>query len=137
LTADYLNWYLQRQQGSLTVLVRITETGKVAGIINCHPQAVDSRDSLVEGAIVKLICIQKPLRGKRLTPVLINELKRLLLIRKVKHAFFFSRELVSKPVTQFTLYSRPLMKEGQLKVIDEDLVQCVGNCRKMKQKDVP
>jgi hypothetical protein len=40
-------------------------------------------------------------------------------------------------VTQFTSYSRPLMKEGENKVIDEDLVQVVGNCRKMKSKDIP
>ena len=59
LTADYLDWFLQRQKDTLTLLVRIQSSGKVAGIISCNPSVVNARDTLVKGVDVKMLCVHK------------------------------------------------------------------------------
>jgi hypothetical protein len=37
---------------------------------------------------------------------MIKEFKRQVLMRGIQHAFFFSSELVAKPVTQFSHYHK-------------------------------
>lgn len=76
LTADYLDWFLQRQEKSLCLVVRIQKTGKVAALLASNPMALNARDSLIEGVHVRLLCVHKSLRGKRMAVVVIKEFKR-------------------------------------------------------------
>lgn len=52
LTADYLDWFLQRKELSMSLLIRIKQTGKLAGMISANPLTVNARDSLIDGVQV-------------------------------------------------------------------------------------
>jgi len=60
---------------------------------------------------------------------MIEEMKRHLLTRGIQQGFFFSKELISKPISQFTVWKKDLVAEGPNRVIDADLVEIIGDLR--------
>lgn len=68
---------------------------------------------------------------------MIEEMKRHLLKRGIQQGFFFSKEMISKPVSHFTIWQKELVAEGPGRVMDGDLVDIIGDLRPMQNKDIP
>jgi hypothetical protein len=69
---------------------------------------VNSRDTIIEALETKFLCVLPKLQKKRLTPVLIKELKRRAALNGVKVGIFVSKLIIGKPVNSSVFYSRPL-----------------------------
>jgi glycylpeptide N-tetradecanoyltransferase len=64
--------------------VRTSQSKKLVGFIAGIPMKINIRDSLVDLLEIKFLCVLPKLQNKRLTPVLISELKRRASLNGIK-----------------------------------------------------
>lgn len=106
---DTLKWLL-RETPRWLVGVNLKDTKKLVGFITGIAINLRVNGQDLKTAEINLLCVHKKLRDKRLTPVLVTEVKRLIRIHSepIRCAIYTIPIDVSLPITEYTYYHRML-----------------------------
>ncbi|XP_072312164.1 glycylpeptide N-tetradecanoyltransferase 2-like [Eucyclogobius newberryi] len=109
-TEDYLKWALQCPQWrpQWHCGVRVNTNKKLVGFIAAAPAHVKVYDKEVKMVQVRLLCVHKKLRLKRMTPVLIRELTRRVTQEGIVQAIYTTDIVLPTPLSTCKYWHRPL-----------------------------
>jgi glycylpeptide N-tetradecanoyltransferase len=85
-----------------------TKTRKLLAFIAAIPVELRVRDKILKSSEVNFICVHKGLRGKRLAPVLIKEITRLINRQDIWQAIYTAGVVLPKPVSTCRYYHRAI-----------------------------
>lgn len=88
--------------------VRATQSRKLVAFISGIPCRLRVRDNEFDSSEVNFICVHKKLRGKRLAPVLIKEVTRLINLEQVWQAIYTAGVVLPKPVSTCRYFHRAI-----------------------------
>ncbi len=88
--------------------VRATQSRKLVAFIGAIPVDFRVRDKVLHGSEVNFLVVHKKLRAKRLTPVLIKEITRVINLKEIWHAIYTAGVVLPKPVSTCRYYHRTL-----------------------------
>eukprot|EP01133_Synstelium_polycarpum_P006740 gene6740-7834_t len=108
----FLKWALQPPNylKEWHIGVRVKESKKMVGFISAIPaqMSVDQEEKTVKMVEINFLCVHKKLREKRLAPVLIKEITRLVNLQNIWQAAFTAGIVLPKPVASCRYYHRSL-----------------------------
>lgn len=112
-TTEYVQWLLCRPNHDtfdpeLCVGVRVKQTNALVGFISANITNYNIRRDIVKIAQVNFLCVHDKLRNKRLTPLLIKELRRRLYHKNCYQALYNNECYLPKPFTKIECYNRAL-----------------------------
>ena len=136
--------------------IRVCTSGKLFGFISAIPVKTQIKDKEVKMAEVNYLCVHKKLRAKRLAPVLIKELTRIINTSGTFQAIYTAGIVVPRPATTATYWHRTLNPKKLVEVgfsslpagvpmakyvkshnvEKENELNLLGNVRPMEEKDV-
>ncbi|XP_077595097.1 glycylpeptide N-tetradecanoyltransferase 2-like isoform X2 [Stigmatopora nigra] len=107
---DYLRWVLQPPdwRAQWHCGVRVDSSKKLVGFIAAVPGDVCVYHMEKRMVQIKLLCVHKKLRLKRMTPVLIRELARRVRRQGVAQAVYTAPVVLPTPISSSRLWHRPL-----------------------------
>ncbi|XP_053722138.1 glycylpeptide N-tetradecanoyltransferase 1-like [Synchiropus splendidus] len=107
---EYLQWALQPPNwlAQWHCGVRVASNKKLVGFIAAVPADVRIYDTEKKMAQVKLLCVHKRLRLKRMTPVLIRELTRRVALQSLAQAVYTAGTVHPTPISTCSYWQRPL-----------------------------
>lgn len=129
---DFLRWALTPPNylPELHIGVRVRKTNKLCAFISAIPVHVRVYNQSYPMAEVNFLCIHKKLRGARLTPLLIKEIKRRANLSGISKALYTSGSILSeKPISQCQYFHRFL---NVRKLIDVGFTDIPHNSTIMK-----
>ncbi|KAL8393194.1 hypothetical protein RB595_003118 [Gaeumannomyces hyphopodioides] len=88
--------------------VRATQSRKLVAFISAIPLHLRVRGNVLDCSEVNFICVHKKLRSKRLAPVLIKEVTRLINLEGIWQAIYTAGVVLPKPVSTCRYYHRAL-----------------------------
>ncbi|ORY52933.1 N-myristoyl transferase [Rhizoclosmatium globosum] len=107
---EFLKWAIQppgwKKEWHLGV--RVKQSQKLVAFISAIPGDLQVRDSIQRIVEINFLCIHKKLRSKRLAPVLIKEITRLVNLTGIFQAAYTAGKVIPKPVSQCRYYHRSL-----------------------------
>lgn len=86
--------------------VRLENTGKIVATIAATPEQILIRGKKVDIVFVNFLCVEKSLRSKRLSPVLIKEITRLANLRGIFQALHTGAIVLPTSLCAATYYHR-------------------------------
>ncbi|XP_074519739.1 glycylpeptide N-tetradecanoyltransferase 2-like [Halichoeres trimaculatus] len=109
-TPDYLQWTLQppNWQAQWYCGVRVNSNNKLVGFIAAVPAGVRIHETEKPMVQVKLLCVHKKLRLKRMTPVLIRELTRRVNQQGIYQAVYTAGTVLPTPLSSCRYWHRTL-----------------------------
>ncbi|CAJ1081057.1 glycylpeptide N-tetradecanoyltransferase 2-like isoform X1 [Xyrichtys novacula] len=107
---DYLQWALQPPNWLIqwNCGVRVNTNNKLVGFIAAVPAGVRIYETEKPMVHVKLLCVHKKLRLKRMTPVLIRELTRRVNQQGIYQAVYTTGLVLPTPLSSCRFWHRPL-----------------------------
>ncbi|XP_034564113.1 glycylpeptide N-tetradecanoyltransferase 2-like isoform X2 [Notolabrus celidotus] len=107
---DYLKWALQPPNWLVqwNCGVRVNSNNKLVGFIAAVPAEVRIYEMEKRIVQVKLLCVHKKLRLKRMTPVLIRELTRRVNQQEIYQAVYTAGIVLPTPLSSCRFWHRPL-----------------------------
>ncbi|KAK0649035.1 acyl-CoA N-acyltransferase [Cercophora newfieldiana] len=81
---------------------------KLCAFISAIPVEIRVRDQVMHSSEVNFLCIHKKLRGKRLAPVLIQEITRVINLEGIWQAIYTGGVVLPRPVSTCRYYHRAL-----------------------------
>lgn len=108
--SSFLNWALKSPgwKKEWHVGVRASKSQKLVAFISAVPCKLQVRENLVDSAEVNFLVVHKKLRGKRLAPVMIEEITRQCYLQGVFQACYTAGTVIPKPVSSCRYYHRSL-----------------------------
>ncbi|KAJ3060360.1 Glycylpeptide N-tetradecanoyltransferase 2 [Podochytrium sp. JEL0797] len=107
---EFLKWAIQppgwKQQWHLGV--RVKQSRKLVAFISAIPGSLQIRDALTKIVEINFLCIHKKLRSKRLAPLLIREITRLVNLEGIFQAAYTAGKVIPTPVAQCRYWHRSL-----------------------------
>ena len=88
--------------------VRTSQSRKLVAFISAIPCTLRVRESVIKASEVNFICVHKKLRGKRLAPVLIKEITRLVNLDEVWQAIYTAGVVLPRPISTARYFHRAL-----------------------------
>lgn len=88
--------------------VRASASRKLVAFIGAVPSTIRVRNKTLKASEVNFICVHKKLRGKRLAPVLIKEVTRLINLENIWQAIYTAGVVLPTPVSTCRYFHRPL-----------------------------
>ncbi|KAJ2894645.1 Glycylpeptide N-tetradecanoyltransferase [Zalerion maritima] len=88
--------------------VRASHSRKLVAFISGIPTSLRVWDKVLNSSEVNFICVHKKLRGKRLAPVLIKEVTRLINLEQVWQAIYTAGVVLPKPVSTCRYFHRAI-----------------------------
>jgi glycylpeptide N-tetradecanoyltransferase len=108
-SSDFLKWVFSRPTANPICLgIRATTNGMLAGLITSTSAKNQVFQKQLHVAEIDFLCVHSSLRQKRLTPILIKEITRLLKEQNIKYAMYSAVNYLPKPFTTLKYYHRPL-----------------------------
>lgn len=81
---------------------------KLCAFISAIPVEIRVRDKVMHSSEVNFLCVHKKLRGKRLAPVLIQEITRVINLEGIWQAIYTGGVVLPRPVSTCRYYHRAL-----------------------------
>ncbi|XP_035469596.2 glycylpeptide N-tetradecanoyltransferase 2 isoform X1 [Scophthalmus maximus] len=136
---EYLQWALQppNWQAHWHCGVRVDTNNKLVGFIAAVPADVCAYETQQRMAQVKLLCVHKKLRLKRMTPVLIRELTRRVSRQGVRQAVYAAGVVLPTPLSSCRYWHRPLNPRKLMEVNYPGLRQNMNLQRALKFNRLP
>ncbi|KAF0025425.1 hypothetical protein F2P81_022306 [Scophthalmus maximus] len=136
---EYLQWALQppNWQAQWHCAVRVDTNNKLVGFIAAVPADVCAYETQQRMAQVKLLCVHKKLRLKRMTPVLIRELTRRVSRQGVRQAVYAAGVVLPTPLSSCRYWHRPLNPRKLMEVNYPGLRQNMNLQRALKFNRLP
>ncbi|KAI9332510.1 glycylpeptide N-tetradecanoyltransferase 1-like protein [Obelidium mucronatum] len=107
---EFLKWAIQppgwKKQWHLGV--RVKQSKKLVAFISAIPGDLMIHDIVQKIVEINFLCIHKKLRSKRLAPVLIKEITRLVNLEGIFQAAYTAGKVIPKPVSQCRYWHRSL-----------------------------
>lgn len=88
--------------------VRATQSRKLVAFISAIPINIRVRDKILQASEVNFLVVHKKLRSKRLAPVLIKEITRLINLTETWQAIYTAGIVLPKPVSTSRYFHRTL-----------------------------
>lgn len=106
----FLKWILTLPNGAKDWMigVRVRKNKLLVGLITAIPSKISIEGKIIRMAVPGFLCVHTKLRGKRLTPVLIKELKRRVATNKIYQAAYTIPKLLPTPISQSSYWFRVL-----------------------------
>ncbi|KAI9354523.1 Myristoyl-CoA:protein N-myristoyltransferase, N-terminal domain-containing protein [Zopfochytrium polystomum] len=100
-SADFLKWALQPPgwKRSWHVGVRVASNKKLVAFISGIPTDLNVRGKVIKLVEINFLCVHKKLRSKRLAPILIKEVTRLVHLEGIFQAVYTAGVLLPKPIS--------------------------------------
>ncbi|XP_074476443.1 glycylpeptide N-tetradecanoyltransferase 1-like isoform X2 [Sebastes fasciatus] len=136
---EYLQWALQPPNwlAQWHCGVRVDTNNKLVGFIAALPADVCIYETEKRMAQVKLLCVHKKLRLKRMTPVLIRELTRRVNQQGLYQAVYTAGLVLPTPISSCRYWNRPLNPRKLTEVSYPGLRQNMNLQRALKFYRVP
>ena len=108
--SSFLNWALKSPgwKKEWHIGVRASKSRKLVAFISAVPCKLRVRGNLVDSAEVNFLVVHKKLRGKRLAPVMIEEITRQCYLQGVFQACYTAGTIIPKPVSSCRYYHRSI-----------------------------
>ncbi|KAJ3002882.1 UNVERIFIED_CONTAM: hypothetical protein HDU68_005963, partial [Siphonaria sp. JEL0065] len=153
---EFLKWAIQppgwKKQWHLGV--RVKQSKKLVAFISAIPGDLMIHDITQKIVEINFLCIHKKLRSKRLAPVLIKEITRLVNLEGIFQAAYTAGRVIPKPVAQcrywhrslnfkklldigFSYVPRDQTVAGMVKKLKLPATAQIPGTRPMQEKDVP
>lgn len=115
---DFLRWALLPPgwHPSWHVGVRVKTSKKLVAFIAAIPATVQVRTSAVRMVEINFLCVHKKLRAKRLAPVLIREITRLVNLCDIWQAAYTAGVVLPRPISSSKYYHRSLNPKKLIEV---------------------
>jgi len=88
--------------------VRASQSKKLVAFIGAIPMKIRVRNKVLDAPEVNFLVVHKKLRSKRLAPVLIKEITRLINLKEIWHAIYTAGIVLPKPISTCRYYHRTL-----------------------------
>lgn len=88
--------------------VRAAQSRKLVAFIAAIPLEFRVRENVIHGSEVNFICVHKKLRSKRLAPLLIKEITRLINLQEIWQALYTAGVVLPTPIASCRYYHRAL-----------------------------
>nr|XP_046234298.1 glycylpeptide N-tetradecanoyltransferase 2-like isoform X2 [Scatophagus argus] len=136
---EYLKWILQppNYQAQWHCGVRVDTNNKLVGFIAAVPADVLIYETEKRMVQVKLLCVHKKLRLKRMTPVLIRELTRRVNQQGLHQAVYTTATVLPTPLSSCRSWNRPLNPRKLMEVSYPGVRQNMSLQRAVKFNRVP
>uniref|UniRef100_A0A3B4B4M7 Glycylpeptide N-tetradecanoyltransferase n=1 Tax=Periophthalmus magnuspinnatus TaxID=409849 RepID=A0A3B4B4M7_9GOBI len=136
---EYLKWALQCPQWlpQWHCGVRVNSNKKLVGFIAAVPSDVKVYDKEIKMVQVRLLCVHKKLRLKRMTPVLIRELTRRVNQQGILQAFYTADIVLPTPLSTCKYWHRPLNPRKLMESNYPGVKQNIGVQRAVKLNKLP
>jgi glycylpeptide N-tetradecanoyltransferase len=107
---DTLRWALcpPNYKKEWHIGVRHSATGQLAGLITAVPSVMMSYGKKIDIVEINFLCVRSNFREKGLAPVLIREISRRVIIRKIWYAVYTSALVLPHSVSEVRYFHRPL-----------------------------
>ncbi|XP_058477234.1 glycylpeptide N-tetradecanoyltransferase 1-like [Solea solea] len=115
---EYLQWLLQPPNwlSQWHCGVRVDANNKLVGFIAAVPADVRVYETQMQMVQVKLLCVHKKLRLKRMTPVLIREVVRRVNQQGLSQAVYMAAVVLPTPLSSCRSWHRPLNPQKLMQV---------------------
>ena len=115
---DFLKWSLQPPgwKREWHIGVRVVKSGRLVGFISAIPSTLRAHDEILRVVEVNFLCVHKKLRNKRVAPVLIRELIRVVSLNRIFQAVYTTGVILPKPVAVCRYYHRPINPKKLIEV---------------------
>lgn len=137
--------------------MRNSKSKKLLGFISGFPCKVIVNGNVVKMAEINFLCVNRKLRTKRMTPVLIKEVTRRVNLHGIWSAIYTSGEIFPTPFTEANYFHRTLnpkknIETGfsslaanetmakyikKMKIHEMKDINLIGEPRLMESKDLP
>lgn len=117
--------------------VRVKTNHKLVGFITGIPANIKVYDGLIQMVEINFLCVHKKLRSKRLAPVLIKEITRLVNKQNVFQAVYTAGVVLPRPVSECRYYHRSLNPKKLIDVGFSHLGPRMTMARTIKLYKVP
>lgn len=97
--------------------VRVTKNKKLVGFISGIPVNVTVKGKTTPMAEINFLCVHKKLRSKRLAPVLIKEVTRLINMKLIWQAIYTAGSYYPTPIAEVLYYHRSLDVKKLIEVL--------------------
>ncbi|XP_051795838.1 glycylpeptide N-tetradecanoyltransferase 1-like isoform X2 [Acanthochromis polyacanthus] len=136
---EYLEWALQPPNwlAQWHCGVRVDTNQKLVGFIAAVPADVRIYETEKRAVQVKLLCVHKKLRLKRMTPVLIRELTRRVNQQGLYQALYTAGTVLPTPISSCRVWHRPLNPRKLMEVNYPGLRQKTTLQRALKLNRLP
>uniref|UniRef100_A0A8C6SR28 Glycylpeptide N-tetradecanoyltransferase n=1 Tax=Neogobius melanostomus TaxID=47308 RepID=A0A8C6SR28_9GOBI len=136
---EYLKWALQSPQWvpQWHCGVRVNSNKKLVGFIAAVPANVQVYDKEIKMVQVRLLCVHKKLRLKRMTPVLIRELTRRVNLQGTLQALYTAAVVLPTPLSICNYWHRPLNTRKLMEMNYPGLRQSMTVQRAVKLNKLP
>ncbi|GAM20892.1 hypothetical protein SAMD00019534_040670 [Acytostelium subglobosum LB1] len=106
----FLKWALQPPHylKDWHIGVRVKSSKKLVGFISGIPATINVDTDIVKMVEINFLCVHKKLREKRLAPVLIKEITRLVNLQNIWQAAYTAGLVIPKPVASCRYFHRSL-----------------------------
>ena len=107
---DFLRWALMPPgwQPSWHIGVRVKANKKLVAFITAIPATIVIHGKSIDMVEINFLCVHKKLRSKRLAPVLIREITRLVNLKNIWQAVYTAGAILPCPVSSSRYYHRSL-----------------------------
>lgn len=114
----FLQWALKAPgwQKQWHLGVRVAKTKTLVGFISGLPATIEVNSVTIATAEINFLCVHKKLREKRLAPVLIREITRLVQLNGIFQAVYTAGVLLPTPMAAAHYYHRSLNPRKLLEV---------------------
>uniref|UniRef100_A0A3P9I4L5 Glycylpeptide N-tetradecanoyltransferase n=1 Tax=Oryzias latipes TaxID=8090 RepID=A0A3P9I4L5_ORYLA len=138
-SSEYLEWALQPPscQSQWHCGVRVQANKKLVGFIAAVPADVRIYETEKQMVHVKLLCVHKKLRQKRMAPVLVRELTRRVNLQGLYQAVYTADIVLPTPLSSSRLWHRPLNPRKLMEVNYPRLRQNMNLQRALKFNRLP
>jgi glycylpeptide N-tetradecanoyltransferase len=139
-SADFLRWALQCPgwQPEWSVGVRVRSTNKLIAFIAGTPARLRLRDNKpIDSVEINFLCIHKKLRSKRLAPVLIREVTRLVNLKGTWQALYTDGVVLQSPITTCRYYHSSLNWSKLYEVVFSSLPHKSTPARQVAKNALP
>ncbi|KAF6735362.1 Glycylpeptide N-tetradecanoyltransferase 2 [Oryzias melastigma] len=138
-SSEYLQWVLQPPdcQSQWHCGVRVQTNKKLVGFVAAVPADVRVYETEKQMVHVRLLCVHKKLRQKRMAPVLIRELTRRVNLRGLYQAVYTADIVLPTPLSSCRLWHRPLNPRKLMEVNYPRLRQNMNLQRALKFNRLP
>lgn len=136
---EFLRWGL-RPPGyfpSWHLGVRVNASKKLVAFITGIPVKMSVRNEVVRMAEVNFLCVDKKLRSKRLTPMMIKEITRRIHLENIWQAAYTGGVLLPTPITDCEYWHRTLNPKKLIDVGFSELGERMTMSRTMKNHKLP
>lgn len=136
---EYLKWVLQSPEwlSQWHCGVRVNSNKKLVGFIAAVPASVQVYDKEIKLVQVRLLCVHKKLRMKRMTPVLIRELTRRVNLQGTLQGLYTTPVVLPTPLSICKYFHRPLNPRKLMEVNYPGVKQNMTVQRAVKLNKLP